>query len=466
MQGKLAPIECKPFCLIIGIICGSITQMKPLLDDINQLSTYPFLRKISIHILANDEKAEPIKQAINKNLPAIEPENIHLWQHPDSTAQLPIGQARSELQKKIGEDIKNQHNSVAWLLDDDMRIPAIAKTYLTYLPKMKNNGTDVVLGCIDGGSPNPAAHGMLTQINDIIHNLSWLNNLSDTQILPDRVEENKKFRIQYPDYYYDLSRKHSDHLIKPYWLVKQNDAETVMDARVRMIGNLNKIFRGEPFMRPLINDIPTDPIAQAMPSCNRGGNCFILNAKALSNTPNSIPYSNGIQNRRSDMIWALINRYHYGLNIVQVNFPVYHHRFTALSEKYNLEKNIAEMIGSAIYASLQKFFINNPHANFIFTHSDMQKIIDLYRHYINRRLNQYRTNYIIINHLLDKLQNLNDVDNLFDVFIRRARSWADGKHIDMIAKICLQQNTTLLEYFYSLPEEIDNYISQSSCLEK
>lgn len=412
-----------PYHLICGIICGSMQQITPLLQDINQLTRCDFLEKIDVYLLANGVSHQQIADSIADICPAIIKENIHIFTSYEAQI-LSIRKARNLLQKSIRQAMLIDKNAIAWLIDDDMRIPKIAEHYLKWLPIMKVRGVDAVIGCCDGGSPNPAAHGMRVQINDLWHNLNWLKTLDDNDILPDKSQENAEFRVKYSDYYYDLSRKHHEHLTKPYWIIPNHPHETVAEARHYLLDNLGKIFTGTPFLRPLINEIPKYPLDAMHPSCNRGGNCFILNDNTLTDTPNLTTQSDGVENRRSDMIWALINRYYYGFNIVAVNFPLYHHRFVGMRKTYHLQKNIAEIRGAALYASLCDFFASTSNASWHFTDAHCTSIMTAYQDYMTKRLHAYQQNYQAIDNLLQQLSAsfASEYPQILP-FIQQAQNW-------------------------------------------
>ncbi len=449
----------QPYHLICGTICGSIPQITPLLKDINKLTHYYFLQQITLYLLANSVTEEQLKNCVAKNCSQITSVNILTHQNKQ---MLSIGKARCLLQKAIGQtmvkDNQGTENIFTWLIDDDMRIPAIAENYLQYLPLMKQRGIDAVIGCIDGSPPNPPAHGMRVQINDLYHNLTWLETLQPDMILPDKSSENEEFRKRYPDYYYDLSRKHSAHLTLPYWLESTHHTWTVAEARQYIFNNLDKIFTGEPFLRPLINRLPENPLNAMRPSCNRGGNCFILNAQTLTLTPNAITQTNGTENRRSDMVWALINRYYHGFNMVQVDFPLYHHRFTNNKNTYDLEKHIAEMIGSSIYASLDDFLQRHPKHHWNFTQSEINEILQLYRAYNERRLKQYISNQQANNDLLHQLEHrFAQKYPTLKNFIAQARQFTNVNNFKTLSDSCKQQDRIISQFLLSLPAIINDY---------
>ena len=115
------------------------------------------------------------------------------------------------IQRYIGRELSADRDSIGCILDDDMRIDERAKSFISWLPFYREKGFDVILGAYEGASPNPPINGLKVALVDLVHNLLWLNNISHEQQLPDRRIENILARTNCPDYYYDLSRKHTSH---------------------------------------------------------------------------------------------------------------------------------------------------------------------------------------------------------------------------------------------------------------
>ena len=439
LEPLLEASACEAFSLVIGVICGSIVQIKPLLNDINNLRKLTFLKGIEVVIVANGETYSDVFNLLSEIFLSPDQVIFTVIGGEQKEIILPIGQARTKLQKFVGLRMEKT-SSYSWILDDDMRIPLEAATYLTWLPAFKSEGVDVLIGSFDGASPNPPAHGIRVQVNDLVHNLNWLNGLSDCDVLPNRSHENKEFRSRYSDYYYDLSRKHKKHLDEPYWITPEHDRETVWDARQRMIENIDKILTGEPFLRPLMTSIPIDPLSASQPSCNRGGNTFILTSKALTLTPNAILLSDGEENRRSDMIWAIINRYYHNLKIHAVSFSVYHHRYVNVNKNFNFHKTISEIRGAALYAAILSFFKEQPDPKWKLLQLNIKKITDLYYQYIERRLSIYKENFLVINNLLDTLEvEFKEVINVKKTCLDSIREWVSQDNLQKISTVSTEK---------------------------
>ena len=401
------PPKSNPFHLIIGIISDLDEQVIPLLQDAILLKEKDFLAKLDVVILDNSLGIVDTSK-INQYLGQISNNSIIISkkkQISDSKnglfgpslicdeSRLPISKARTVLQKYLGVYAINNPESIVWILDDDMRLHDKVFIYLQWLPAMKSTGIDILLGRFDGGSPNPPMNAIRVQTLDLLYNLDRLEKHEDNEVLPDLEHKNRELREKYPDYYYDLSRKHIGHLESPYWVNKIDNKETVGEIRERILRNIYKIITGEPFFRPLITDLPNDPINEARDSVNRGGNTFIFNSDALLKTPNPSINVSGSISRRSDMLWALISRYQYGYNIKIGNFPVFHNRTVNNKRELTLKKTIQEIQGASLYAGLSEYFSHDPSRDFTFTGDQIDEIWALTSAYLEKRISLYKLNF-------------------------------------------------------------------------
>jgi len=301
-----------------------------------------------------------------------------------------IAAARTMLQRYVGALMEEEPGSFAWLLDDDMRVDSRATEYLRWLPAFRDVGLGVLIGAYEGASPNPPLNGLRVQLVDLFHNLLWLEGLSGEEALPDRSEENAVLRSRFSDYYYDLSRRHSAHLEMPHWVEPIIEGETVAEARSRILAGALGILAGEPLTRPIVSVVPSSPVEAAKDSVNRGGNTFVLDKRALTETPNLITRLQGREARRSDMIWAILNRYYRGLSVKAVAFPVRHVSRSSRSPCLDIEKVQGEIAGSALYAGLTEFLSTRPDHKLDFTSLEMREIQDLSTMHLERRLRALR----------------------------------------------------------------------------
>ncbi|MEC6815011.1 glycosyltransferase family A protein [Photobacterium toruni] len=425
----LAPLTERsvPFALTIGVITGDANKLLPLLNSIAELEQCSFLSELNTIVLCNGCSANSLKTVLVNSKRSLG--NIQIiteaQQVDDSQSGLfgsdlanrqrglvGIAHARSMLQKYVGLKCEANPDSIAWILDDDMRIDARAKQYLPWLPIFKQEGIDVVIGQYEGSSPNPPLNGLRGQLVDLLYNLRWLDTLSSGIELPDRSDENTILRNKYPDYYYDLSRKHSAHVEVPFWLEPAYRGETVAEARVRLFTHAPLLVTGFPLTRSIIPICPADPLMAMKDTVNRGGNTFVLNPKALTQTPNLIPKINGREARRSDMVWAIINKHYHGLKIKGAPFPVQHIGRVKNEKILNLEKVQDEIMGSALYAGLQEFLLTNEQHKLVFTPIEITNVWKATAVARNTRLARLKHSFYRINGLAQALSKFPELMEL------------------------------------------------------
>ncbi len=331
------PKNIEAFHLLVGVISGDTEKLGNLISSLRLLSSLKCLSSINITVLCNGIGASVTLESIancSLNIQII-PEKKQI---ADATSGLfgenlktrptgivGIAQARTMLQKYVGLKMLAEPNSVAWILDDDMRIDERALNYIPWLPEFKKEGVDILMGCYTGSSPNPPLNGLRVLLVDMLQNILWLKKLNPESPLPNRSKENLKEQQKYLDYYYDLSRKHTGHLEAPHWIEPAFEGETVSEAYARLLRYAPLIVTGHPFTRSIkAPRIQGDPINNSKPSVNRGGTTFIFNPDALLNVPNSIPKIRGREARRSDMMWAIMNRHLQNMDVRAIAFPILH----------------------------------------------------------------------------------------------------------------------------------------------
>ncbi|WP_273860280.1 glycosyltransferase family 2 protein [Photobacterium sp. GSS17] len=422
-----------PFALTIGVITGDAHKLLPLLNSIAELAQCGFLSEVSTIVLCNGCSDSSLTAVLEHSKRPLGNVRIitEAQQVEDSESGLfgsglanrqrglvGIAQARSMLQKYVGLKCEANPDSIAWILDDDMRLDARAKQYLPWLPKFKQEGIDVVIGQYEGSSPNPPLNGLRGQLVDLLHNLRWLDTLSSNIELPDRSDENTILRNTYPDYYYDLSRKHSAHVEVPFWLEPAYKGETVAEARARLFAYAPLLVTGFPLTRSIIPACSADPLMEMKDTVNRGGNTFVLNPKALTQTPNLIPKINGREARRSDMVWAMVNKHHHRLSIKSAPFPVQHTGRVKNEKILDLKKVQDEIMGSALYAGLQEFLLTKEEHNLVFTPAEITNVWKATRLARNTRLSRLKHSFYRINGLAQALSKFPELTELCEYLAR------------------------------------------------
>jgi len=424
-----APLH-PPLRLYVGVITSNPTMLRPLLDGLVSLGSSGSLRGLAALVLDNGSPPQEldavVRRARREGLDVAVIDEAR--QRHDAAAggfgdalryrpqgQVGIAMARTMLQRYLGAVLGADTGSFGWILDDDMRVDARARAYLPWLPAFRAQGTDVLIGAYEGSSPNPPLNGLRVHLVDLLHNLHWLRNLPDEMVLPDRTPENAGLRARFPDYYYDLSRKHTGHLEMPHWLEPAAPGETVREAYARLLNGAVGLLNGDPLTRPIIASPQSDPLASAKDSVNRGGCTFILNHRALSETPNTITTIRGREARRSDMVWAIVNRQYRRLRIQAVAFPIHHVGRVNVAPSLNVEKVQGEIVGSTLYAGLTEFLRARPHHQLDFSREETDVVCGLADRHLARRWQMLEQSFHRIAGLREALRGLARPGELCDL---------------------------------------------------
>jgi asparagine synthase (glutamine-hydrolysing) len=408
------------FALFVGVICSDYNVISPLLTQLAQLQNEKFIDKVKVFLLENNLSVED-KNKIIKQINSLETIFITAQMQDKWIASIDyfknfarnkgnmfsIAQARTMLQKFIGQTMRKNKNVVAWILDEDMQITPDTIQGLKVLPQLKNRGIDIVIGKYEYSSPNPPINAARIQLVDFWYNLNWLLNQKPNDILPDISGENYLLIKKYPDYYYDLSRKHLGHLEHPFWIQPFFQDETVRQAIERLSKDVLQIFGGTPLTRPLQTIYSERIVDSAKDSVNRGGTTFVFNAEALDCVPNLNLEINGTDIRRSDMVWAVINKYYRKMNVKAANIPIFH----AGKEVENpavldTDKVREEILGSCLYAGLTDFLKENPDHCLNFTKLEISKIIHNIEYHIKQRLVLLQQSFYRVNGISKSIKNL------------------------------------------------------------
>lgn len=425
-----APIR-PSFQLYVGVITSEPWTLSDLLDSLVAFDSSASVRGIAVLVLDNGcppqdletvvqrarvkgLKIAIVDEARQRSAAAEGAFGDNLRERP--AGQVGIAFARTMIQKYLGALLAADTGAFGWLLDDDMRVDAQAHDYLPWLPVFHEEGTDVLVGAYEGSSPNPPINGIRVQLVDLLHNLHWLRSLPADSALPSRAAENEVLRARYPDYYYDLSRVHTAHLEMPHWLEPAGPGETVKEAYSRLLHGAIGLLSGAPLTRPLIAAIPSDPLLSAKDSTNRGGCTFILNSRSLSETPNTMLGIHGREARRSDMVWAIVNRHYRHLVIKAVGFPVHHVARSSSKPRLDTAKVQAEIVGSTLYAGLTDFLRTHPQHELEFSCDEVDEVYQLANTHLARRWKMLAQNFHRIAGLCAALRCIARTNELTDLF--------------------------------------------------
>lgn len=260
-----------------------------------------------------------------------------------------IAMCRTMIQHYVHIIARRRPGSIAWILDDDKRLDTGGGAPLArVLLRLRAAGVHIVLGRDVDCPPLPAASLVRTQLVDLLHNLRWLGKLDPAAPLPDRSAENVE-RTRLPDCYYDLARS-TAHLEAPVWLVPARHGETAAEALARLADQVPRILAGEQVFRPLCVADVADATLAATPSVHRGGSTFVLDLEALRIPNPSVDLGCG-ELRRSDMVWAVLNRAH-DRTLVEAPLWVRHDRAHLLAATLDLAQLARDVQGHALYSAI------------------------------------------------------------------------------------------------------------------
>ena len=459
------------YSLYVGIICSNYEVFHPLLKQLDALrQKCCFINHLRIFLLENnlpeEDKQRILKYSEQTSLAVtfITSEMEDEWISKgifenfarNKNGFFSIAQSRTMLQKYIGQIMDGKTNTVAWILDEDMQLTEKTVNGLKILHKLKDKGIDILIGKYEYSSPNPPINGIRIQLVDIYNNLRWLLNQNPNDFLPDLSDENLEIIKKYPDYYYDLSRKHFGHLECPFWIKPISPQETIGNATKRLCRDAIKIFGGTPITRPLVTIQTNNILDSVKDSVNRGGNTFVFNAAALQNTPNINIRISGTDIRRSDMIWAIVNKYYRKMAVKTADIPVWHAgKEMADYSILDIDKLREEILGSILYASLTDFLKTRPSHSLKFTEDEIQYILQDIQKQFKQRMTLLKQTFYrargISKSIITLAVDNKDLKNLTET-IEKVFSRGNFMQIEQKIQLSLQ---TLRFFLNSIQEQAD-----------
>ena len=371
------------FPLVVGLIADDrrVKDLSSLMDDLLLIQKKDGFSGVDVMILENSNQPNPgtelreLVQSYRKaglRLHLIDRQSVKNSVESNElssdgyipTQRSSIASARTILQSYLYQFTKSRAGSVVWIIDDDMRIDPLIDSsngidrkniqLAPLLAQLKEERIDIAIGCYTGAAPLPESATVRVQLVDLLHNLRWLSTLHDDLELPNKYEHNRQLRHLRRDYYYDLSHTETDRLETHFFLEPAFSGETVAEAKSRLVLVADRILAGEQIFRPLLIDTNLFNEFSYQDELHRGGNTFIFNIDVLRDAPNTAPALNGRSTRRSDMIWALLQKEHFGRKVVTIPIGVFHNR-SGLSVPKTLDvKGIVDDIqGFAVFNALR-----------------------------------------------------------------------------------------------------------------
>jgi len=378
--------------LVVGVIVTSTraTECRPLIEALGRLRDDPRLAHVEVLFLENGSRdgadgldgvvTDARESGLGCFVIPIEQQRADAATGCFGSSferghdRVSIATARTMLQAYLYELAQRRPGAVVWILDEDMQLETLtwrAETGVVAAPlplvdsllRLRALDVDVAIGTVTDAPPLPFASCMRTQLVDAHHNLAWLGALDPDTRLPDRSAENMELRSRCEDYYYDLSRRETDHLETPFWLVPSAANTTVRIAFLELVHRLPRILAGEQVFRPLVLDALVDPVAARRPSVHRGGNPSWCVTAALRYFSNLLPPIGGKSTRRSDMVCSLLNRYVGGRTVVKVPLAVRQDRSREVRGTLDLDKLCRDIQGFALYSALETLFLQKLEAH-------------------------------------------------------------------------------------------------------
>ncbi len=463
-----APRQSPPH-LIVGMIVDTAQPeaIRHLLVDLRGLAEDPGLSGLDVLILENgcdQTSCEDLRNLVEneRNLGL----RIHLVdreQHIEDSRsglvldrgashgrKLFIADARTVLQTYLYAFGKNRPGSIVWIVDDDMRLDPLvidengelqrrAQELVPLLRELRrlraSRVVDIVFGAYTGAPPLPFAATVRVQLVDLVASLHWLATQDSQAVLPDRGLENATLRVGQCDYYYDLSRKKTDQLEMPFWITPAFPKETVAEAFTRIASAAERILAGEQVFRPLAIENGINPLESISDDLQRGGNTFVFDVEALRLAPNSSPTIDERPSRRSDMIWALLQKHYFNRHIVTVPIALYHDRSHLPVGELDIERIVDDIRGYGMFSALQDFpgiFTKTDDLSLVLSEEMTEDFVACVGKYVEERLSAFRLSFHRIRGLTRILRCLADKkevwwreDKKYRAAIKQLRTFSD-----------------------------------------
>ena len=343
-----------------------------------------------------------------------------------------IALSRTMLQHYLFMEAKPLQGSVVWILDDDVILEGLTYgsdaspeprdvDYVSEIKRLKESGASAVLCEVTGDPPLPALSCVRGQLVDLYHNLQRLATMSPDTSFPNLREENALARLENPEYYYDLSSNGTSHLELPFWYQPAEESLPAGHVYRELVTRLPAILSGVQVFRPMLHMGLGESDPALFPSINRGPATLVFDLQALREFPNAVPTVLGMDLRRGDMVWSLLNRYVGGREVLGATLPVRQAR-DARPDPEMLKRNFTimrqDLLGYAFYSSLRDLLLQkagqreesnkaSSRRNLLtFSHDEIEELIDTYQKYLQERLAAFELNFIRIMGLASGLRQL------------------------------------------------------------
>lgn len=364
--------------------------------------------------------------------------DLQAWVFGDHYRKLPrrasIALARTILQRHLYIAAKDVPRAVVWILDDDSRLDSLVlredgslvrerQDIPAQIRRIQGEDAAVVIGEVTGEPPLPFSSAVRVQLVDLYHNLEALARLTPEAPFPNRAPENASLRMKYRDFYYDLSRKETDHLETPFWYQPSASQRTAEQVFTEMARKVPDILRGIQVFRPLAHRPRSDLNLALVPSANRGPNTLVFDIEALREFPNAAPSIGTVDTRRSDMVWSLLNRFVGGRRVVSAPIPIRQDRSNATIGGFDFDTLSQDIHGYAVYSTLHDLFMQRAHRRQLagkpaygpdllaFGPDDIETAERSFQKHVTERVSAFELSYLRIIGLLKALHKFTQADS-------------------------------------------------------
>lgn len=384
---------------VIGFIAGNEATTFRIINHIIERNTQADL----IVLVDNTPKGETLTSSTN--LLDENKFNYKLVSYEDCNSNLHSGRYGKYFQKypeinsiPLGRTILHHHlftettemrNPVYWIIDDDVSFSATTdasenskQVNLFEIINKHYTNADALIGSISNDPPVPTLSCIRGQLVDFLHSHNANNCLS-----ADFLNVKSK-----PDYYYDLSDIHSDHLESPIYHTSTTESE------------LEQIFSGKSVSRKALQK---ELKAENKTITKRGANTLVFNRYLLHYYPVINLEVNKKFARRGDLLWALLNQVVSNKKILEHTFSLDHNRpKTEFILKKELDKAGYDIIGYAFNKGVLEVIQHvkeetksiSPKDIFEKLNQDSyyQQFLKTYNYFLERRKTRFLMNYFRI----------------------------------------------------------------------
>ena len=354
---------------------------------------------------------------------------------------IPLG--RTILHHHLYTETVEYKKPVYWIIDDDISFSALTisedKLDIFKLITQNIDTADAIIGSISQDPPVPALCCMRAQLLDLLHS-SEAKSSEHKDLLNIKAK---------PDYYYDLSDVHSDHLEIPIYYNTANEKD------------LKHIFAGKAVSRPALQrDLKTE----SKTITKRGANTLVFNRELLQYYPVINLEVNNKFARRGDLLWALLNQVVSGRKILEHTFSLDHNRqANDFDLEKELDKSAYDIIGYAFNKGVLKVIEkikeetepNRPKD--IFEKLNREEYYEyfqnIYNHFLDRRKARFIMNYFRITGLTKLLSQSYVVANI------HSKQLSDENRLSVFENTLndAKQDKTLKPFFRELTTAIWTY---------